>query len=62
VVAEGVETAEQCQALVGLGCTTAQGFYFYKPMPVAVAVEALRTAVPKQPGTAQVRHLRAAGD
>ena len=42
VVAEGVETAEQCQALIGLGCTTAQGFYFYPPMPVPVAVEALR--------------------
>jgi diguanylate cyclase len=58
VVAEGVETAEQCQALIGLGCETAQGFYFYAPMPVPAAVEALRgaTSDPAQP----VRRLRAA--
>jgi diguanylate cyclase (GGDEF)-like protein len=63
VVAEGVETAEQCQALVGLGCTTAQGFYFYAPMPLAAAVEALRgvTASPAPgPDLPPVRHLRAA--
>jgi diguanylate cyclase (GGDEF)-like protein len=33
VVAEGVETAEQRLALVELGCTAAQGYHFFKPMP-----------------------------
>ncbi len=34
-VAEGVETAEQLEALAGLGCTEAQGFYFSRPMPAS---------------------------
>ncbi|WP_428961833.1 putative bifunctional diguanylate cyclase/phosphodiesterase [Micromonospora fluostatini] len=33
VVAEGVETAEQRLALTELGCTAAQGYHFFKPMP-----------------------------
>ncbi|MGQ5260275.1 putative bifunctional diguanylate cyclase/phosphodiesterase [Micromonospora sp. ZYX-F-536] len=33
VVAEGVETAEQRIALAELGCTSAQGYHFFKPMP-----------------------------
>jgi EAL domain-containing protein (putative c-di-GMP-specific phosphodiesterase class I) len=33
VVAEGVETAEQRQALARLGCDSAQGYHFFRPMP-----------------------------
>ncbi len=33
VVAEGVETAAQRSALAELGCTAAQGYHFFKPMP-----------------------------
>ncbi len=33
VVAEGVETAEQRAALARLGCTAAQGYHFFAPMP-----------------------------
>ena len=39
VVAEGVETATQADALLGLGCTRAQGYLFAEPSPS----ETLRT-------------------
>ena len=34
VVTEGVETEEQRDSLIALGDNYAQGFYFYRPMPV----------------------------
>lgn len=33
VVAEGVETKEQCEFLVEAGCTQVQGFYYARPLP-----------------------------
>ena len=33
IVAEGVETEEQCLALKELGCDIVQGYYFSKPIP-----------------------------
>ncbi|MGC4894813.1 putative bifunctional diguanylate cyclase/phosphodiesterase [Micromonospora sp. DT31] len=47
VVAEGVETAEQRSALAELGCTAAQGYHFFKPMPadkIAAVLGSLRDA------------------
>ena len=35
LVAEGVETAEQCQVLQALDCHVVQGFYFSHPQPLA---------------------------
>ena len=32
VVAEGIESEAQCQAVAGLGCTHGQGFYFGEPL------------------------------
>ncbi|WP_052162316.1 EAL domain-containing protein [Aquabacterium sp. NJ1] len=42
VIAEGVETAAQRDALASLGCLRYQGYYFSKPLPLA-QLEALET-------------------
>lgn len=41
VVAEGVETKEQYDTLVAQGIDLIQGFYFYKPMPIAEYLKSL---------------------
>ena len=49
LVAEGVETQDQAQRLLALGCRQAQGYLFGKPMPaeqVADAVQRLGVAGP----------------
>ena len=33
VICEGVETEEQCEYLLRLGCTAVQGFFFSRPIP-----------------------------
>ncbi|MBS5284398.1 MAG: EAL domain-containing protein [Clostridiales bacterium] len=33
MIAEGVETREQIDFLLNMGCTYGQGYYFYRPMP-----------------------------
>ncbi|MEO8012301.1 MAG: EAL domain-containing protein, partial [Dokdonella sp.] len=35
VIAEGIETTQQCRVLMGLGCTIGQGFLYSKPLPIA---------------------------
>jgi diguanylate cyclase (GGDEF)-like protein len=59
VVAEGVETADQRAALTALGCTAAQGFHFFRPMPAENLLGVLRSLA----GNAQPRvvPLRADG-
>ncbi len=34
MIAEGVETKQQCDVLHSIGCVYGQGFYFYRPMPL----------------------------
>ncbi|WP_299195040.1 EAL domain-containing protein [uncultured Amphritea sp.] len=40
-VVEGVETEEQLNQLLQIGCTSFQGYYFYKPMPANQIIELL---------------------
>jgi len=42
VIAEGVETRDQVSFLLAFGCTTAQGYYFSRPVAAARAGELLR--------------------
>jgi diguanylate cyclase (GGDEF)-like protein len=43
VVAEGVETAEQAEALIAIGCDIGQGYLYARPMPFDDVVEYLST-------------------
>ena len=44
VVAEGVETQEQLNALTAVGCDQVQGHLIAKPMPVEAAIDWVRRA------------------
>ncbi|GIF19251.1 diguanylate cyclase (GGDEF)-like protein [Actinoplanes tereljensis] len=57
VVAEGVETTEQRAALIALGCPTAQGYHFSRPMPSDRIVQALVQLAEAAPNN--IRPLRA---
>jgi EAL domain-containing protein (putative c-di-GMP-specific phosphodiesterase class I) len=59
VVAEGVETADQRAALAALGCTAAQGYHFFRPMPPDKVVTVLRSLL--NGAQARVLPLRADG-
>jgi diguanylate cyclase (GGDEF)-like protein len=39
--AEGIETAEQCQRLTQLACTTGQGYYFARPLGLEAVLQRL---------------------
>ena len=42
VIAEGVETEEQCRLLLDSGCTHYQGYLFGKPMPIEAFEDSLK--------------------
>ncbi|WP_233236803.1 bifunctional diguanylate cyclase/phosphodiesterase [Bordetella sp. LUAb4] len=46
-IAEGVEQAEQAEALRALGCDEAQGYYYGKPQPASVFARTWLTAQPR---------------
>ncbi len=48
-VAEGIETAEQHQALQSMGCRYGQGFHFSKPLPAERMRDLLATGAEKHP-------------
>ena len=55
VVAEGIESEEQANALERLGCTHAQGYLFSRPLSKQAAEDLIRTNEPlgpKRPGAA----------
>ncbi|MBR5970380.1 MAG: EAL domain-containing protein [Lachnospiraceae bacterium] len=39
MIVEGVETADQVEDLLSIGCSYAQGYYFHKPVPVDVYMQ-----------------------
>lgn len=47
VVAEGIETEQQLDALLGLGCSYGQGFLFARPMTNLEAVSILADGLPR---------------
>jgi EAL domain-containing protein (putative c-di-GMP-specific phosphodiesterase class I) len=46
-IAEGVEDADVARMLLGLGCTTAQGWLYGKPVPAEVMSRVLVAAPPQ---------------
>ena len=51
VVAEGVETLEQAETCVRLGCVHAQGFYYARPMPADDVAALFELALPAPAGS-----------
>jgi len=55
LVAEGVESREQCELLVGMGCSTLQGFLFGRPTPERVFARRFLSRAAAAPQDAAVR-------
>jgi diguanylate cyclase (GGDEF)-like protein/PAS domain S-box-containing protein len=55
VVAEGIETDEQCELLMEMGCEYGQGYRLARPMPWADAQQLLRSSRPLTPPGALTR-------
>jgi diguanylate cyclase (GGDEF)-like protein len=45
IVGEGIETVDQYDRLLSVGCDRGQGYYFARPMPVHAVGEVLRTGL-----------------
>ncbi len=46
LVAEGVEDAGQAETLAALGCRTAQGYFYWRPMPLPAFRQLLESRCP----------------
>jgi diguanylate cyclase (GGDEF)-like protein len=53
VCAEGIETKEEATKLLSIGCTTAQGYFFSRPMPMDKCLEYLAQSVDDLVSTTQ---------
>ena len=42
MIIEGVETADQVETLLSIGCNYAQGYFFHKPMPVETYTQMIK--------------------
>lgn len=42
IIAEGIETQEMFDLILSTGCTSAQGYYFSKPLPLSEFIELLK--------------------
>ena len=42
MIIEGVETADQVETLLSIGCNYAQGFFFHKPLPLDVYTQMIK--------------------
>ena len=62
VVAEGVETIEQAEGLVRLGCAHAQGYYYARPMPSTDVARAVRPRPAPRPRPVGAGRAAAAQD
>ncbi|MEV1288111.1 bifunctional diguanylate cyclase/phosphodiesterase [Micromonospora sp. NPDC049679] len=51
-VAEGIETVEQAEALRGLRCQLAQGYFFSRPVPAEVIDGLISAPLPQEPEAA----------
>jgi len=60
IIVEGVETAEDAAILARLGCTTAQGYLFARPMPVKQLEEWIAERQSKTPLKRKTSHLSVA--
>ncbi len=60
VIAEGVETEDQWERLVGHGCDQYQGYLFGRPVPPEQFTQELAAAMPVGPSIRAVRHSSAA--
>jgi EAL domain-containing protein (putative c-di-GMP-specific phosphodiesterase class I) len=59
VVAEGVETAEQAEVLVGLGCRLGQGYLYSRPHPAADVTTLLHSFAQPVPMTTRKSRVAA---
>lgn len=57
VIVEGAETEAHINALKNIGCSYAQGYYFYKPMPVADFEALLSTKGKVDYGGVQIKQV-----
>ncbi len=57
VVAEGIETESQAEALMSFGCERGQGYLFSKPLPISELIEMISIYKPSEPLTRPIEEI-----